>query len=557
MSAHRPIVVLAVLCSLSIGASASAQQTSIVTIAGTNNFGFNGDNQAATSAFLFGPSGVAVAADGIYVADSNNNRVRKLDANGTITTVAGNGTAGTAGDGGPATAAQLVPTRVQMNPPGGFYVSDRTSDRIRFVAPGGTITRIAGGGGVNADGIPATNALLVNPIGMSVQEGGLVSADSGHHRFRGVYLGSGEIGASIGSGIAGFAGDFGPAAAAQLNTPSDLDISPFLQGVIADTNNQRIRLVNTEPSFLFTAAGNGTAGFSGDNGPAASAQLNFPSAVAFTYDTTGAIDGGFLIADTFNHRIRKVSPTGVITTVAGTGVGGYNGDKLAATSAQLSAPADIFTLPGGDFLIADEFNDRIRFVGVDSESDGTPNTIDNCAAAANANQADADADGIGDVCDPTPTTPTPPGATPTPPGATPTPPGAGTPAETGTPAGGAAPGGAAAQGQLGGILSAASTARRSANLRVLRGAILRRRTLEVIVDINPLAVVPGARLDIEYVARGRRISFSVPITKARTRIRRAVARSQRRARSGIVELTYDGSARLEPANARLRVRPRR
>jgi hypothetical protein len=398
-----PGLALALACSLALAAGASAQ-TAIVTVAGTNNFGFAGDGGPATSAFLWGPTSVSVGQQGILIADSLNNRVRLVAADGTISTVAGTGTPGTSGDGGPPTQANVSPARVQGSPSGAFLISDTVSDRVRVVAFG-AITTLAGGGAVDADNIPATSAALVDPLGMVAGFGAILIADSGHHRVRA--LGDPNILTFAGTGTLGSFGDGGPPLNAQLSSPSDLDLGADGALYIADAGNNRIRKVAPN-GIISTVAGTGTQGFSGDGGPATAAQLFGPRGV----DATA--DGGFVIADYFNERLRKVDPDGTIRTIAGTGVAGFNGDGLDPTTKQLSRPSSVAAVPcvlpngtgcGEGYVIADEFNDRVRYVGPDPDSDGAPDPRDNCQLVANAAQTDSDADGLGDVCDPSPLPP--------------------------------------------------------------------------------------------------------------------------------------------------------
>ena len=300
------ITVVAVLLALAWAPGALAATNNIFTVAGTGTAGFSGDGAAATGAQLHGPLGVAATADGGFLIADVGNRIRRVSPAGTITTVAGTGTAGFSGDGGPATAAELfTPTGVAATADGGFLIADANNRRIRRVSPAGTITTVAG------------------------------------------------------TGTAGFSGDGGPATAAQL-TPSGVAATADGGFLIADGVNHRIRRVSPDGTIT-TVAGTGTAAFSGDGSPATAARLSSPAGVAPT------ADGGFLIADTNNHRIRRVSPAGTITTVAGTGTGtgGFSGDGSAATAAFLNFPTGVASTAEGGFLIADQSNDRIRFVDSD------------------------------------------------------------------------------------------------------------------------------------------------------------------------------------------------
>jgi sugar lactone lactonase YvrE len=254
------------LCAVAFAATASsafAATNNIFTVAGNGSPGFSGDAGVATAAQLSGPNGVAVTADGGYlIADGTNNRVRRVAPDGTISTVAGTGTAGSTGDGGPATAAQLnTPFGLAVTADGGFLVTELFGQRIRRVSPGGTITTVAGTGtaGFNGDGIAATSA--------------------------------------------------------QINFPVAVAPTPDSGFLIADQFNSRVRRVSPGGTIT-TVAGTGTPGFTGDGGPATAAKISNPNGVAVTSD------GGFLIGDTQNRRVRRVAAGGTITTVAGTGANG-------------------------------------------------------------------------------------------------------------------------------------------------------------------------------------------------------------------------------------------
>jgi hypothetical protein len=332
----------------------------ITTVAGNGNFGFSGDNGPATSASLSVPYGVIVdSAGNIYIADSFNNRVRKVDAStGVITPVAGNGTGGFSGDNGPATSASLyIPTSVSVDSAGNIYIADSNNNRIRKVnASTGIITTVAGNGtlGFSGDNGPATSASIANPHGVSMDTAGNVYiADL--LAIRKVNASTGIITTVAGNGTLGFSGDNGPATSASIADPHGVSIDAIGNIYIADTYNQRIRKVNASTGLITTVAGNGTA--VGDNGPATLSSLYFPNGVSI--DAAGNI----YIADTNNNRIRKVDvSTGVITTVAGNGTQGFSGDNGAATSASLYYPTGVSVDEAGNIYIADSSNNRIRKV---------------------------------------------------------------------------------------------------------------------------------------------------------------------------------------------------
>ena len=338
----------------------------IATVAGNGSSGFAGDGGLATSAGMR-PTAVAVDTTGsLFIVDYNNSRVRKLSPSGTITTVAGNGTHGFGGDGGPATAASMTPNGLAIDPFGNLFIVDSDNGRIRKVNPAGIISTVAGDGtnGFGGDGGPATQAALAHPDGVAVDNSGnIFIADWGNSRIRRVFP-SGIITTIAGSSSYGFAGDNGPATAAQLFGPEGVALDANGYVYIADTLNNRIRVV-TAGGVITTAAGNGTAifdlngavsgGFSGDGGPAAVAQLQNPSAVAA--DSAGNL----FIADSYNARVRKVTAGGVISTVAGAGTVGFSGDGGPATSAGIS-PWGIAVDGAGNLFISDSINNRVRRV---------------------------------------------------------------------------------------------------------------------------------------------------------------------------------------------------
>ena len=389
----------------------------ITTMAGTGTSGFSGDGGDAVQAQLNYPNGVAVdSAGNLYIADRNNQRIRKIDSTGTITTMAGTGEGDFGGDGGPAIQAQLsFPVGVAVDSAGNLYIADTSNQRVRKIDSTGTITTIAGTEyGFSGDGRAATEAQLQFPHGVAVDSAGnLYIADSGNQRIRRVDS-TGTITTIAGTGEGDFGGDGGPAIQAQLKNPHGVAVDSAGNLYIADTNNQRIRKIDStgtittiagtgtngfggdggaavQAQFNFptgvaveplhrirarirkidstgtitTIAGTGTSGFSGDNGPAVQAQFNFPSGV--TVDSAGNL----YIADRNNHRIRKIDSTGTITTIAGTGTGGFAGDGGAADQAQLNRPSGVAVDSAGNLYIADRNNHRIRKI----DSTGTITTI--------------------------------------------------------------------------------------------------------------------------------------------------------------------------------------
>jgi len=281
---------------------------STTVIAGTGRAGFSGDGALATAAQLNGPIGTAVAPDGtVYIADNANDRIRKIAPNGIITTIAGS-VGGFAGDGGQASAARLNgPISLALDPAGNLYVTDVLNLRIRRIAVNGVITTIAGTGrfSLSGDGGPATAAdaypcwLAIGPDGSIYFTDDGDARSNGNKRIRKVAP-NGIISTVAGTGVAGFTGDGGPATAAQLRSAAGVAVDAGGNIFIAESFGQRIRKV--DPSGKITTyAGTGTAGAGGDGGPAISAQFNFPYG--------GAVDsaGNFYVVDRSNFKIRKIS----------------------------------------------------------------------------------------------------------------------------------------------------------------------------------------------------------------------------------------------------------
>ncbi len=323
--------------------------------------GDGGDGGAATSASLDRPHGVAVdAAGNLYIADLDNHRIRKVDTAGNISTVAGNGMAAYSGDGGQATSASLNrPEGVAVDTANNLYIADSFNNRIRKVDTAGVISTFAGTGnfGHSGDGGAATSAWFNTPYSVAVDAAGnLYIADYSNHRIRKVDTNN-VITTVAGNGTAGYGGDGGAATSARLDFPTGVAADGAGNLYIADLNNNRIRKVNPD-GVITTVAGTGTAGYNGDNRQAISAQLNAPYGVAADWT------GNLYITDRSNNRIRQVAPDGVITTVAGTGTAGYGGDGGQATSAQLDGPWGVALDAARNLYIADRGNNRIRRVAL-------------------------------------------------------------------------------------------------------------------------------------------------------------------------------------------------
>ena len=334
----------------------------ITTIAGNGTATFAGDSGPATSASLSSPFGLALdSAGNIYVADTNNHRIRRIDTNGIITTFAGTGAAGFSGDGGTPTAAQLSsPAGVLVDGSGNVYIADANNQRVRKVS-GGVISTIAGSGtsGFGGDGAAATAALMRNPTALALDPAGdLVIADRNNNKVRKVSSATGNIQTIAGSGSPAFAGDGGAATSALLSSPLGLVLDRAGNIYFSDANNHRIRKIDVNGTVT-TIAGTGAAAFGGDNVPASGATLSGPQGLAM--DAAGTL----YLADTSNQRIRKILPNGIITTVAGTGTNGFNGNGIPATSANLSNPIGVAVDAMGQVYIAEQGGHRVRKVLLD------------------------------------------------------------------------------------------------------------------------------------------------------------------------------------------------
>ena len=363
---------------VTVGAALPPLAYTIDTFAGIG-FGKVGDGSPATAAILNQPHGVAVDGDGnVYIADTLNNCVRKVDAvSGTISTFAGTGEFDYNEDGGPATEARLAhPFGIEVDGKGNLYIADSRNNRVRKVdAASGTISTIAGAGnwGYSGDGGPATEAILNEPHGVAIDgDGNVYIADTDNHRIHKVDAASGTISTTAGTGEEGYSGDGGAATQAQLSFPSGVTVDGAGNFYIADSGNNRIRKVSAFTGTISTIAGTGNQGYSRDGGPATQAELNGPHSIAL--DATGNL----YIGDYWNNRVRKVeAATGTISTIAGTGERGYSGDGGPATKAQLAKVSGVAVDGEGNVYIADTGNHRIRKV------DAATGTISTLAGSAN------------------------------------------------------------------------------------------------------------------------------------------------------------------------------
>ncbi|WP_234125051.1 X2-like carbohydrate binding domain-containing protein [Clostridium hydrogenum] len=357
----------------------------ISTIVGTTKdvpaIAYSGDGGLATSAALSNPMGVVADSSGnVYIADSGNNAVRKIDhTTGNISTIAGTGTSGYSGDNGLATSAKLnMPMGVAVDSSGNVYIADSSNSAIRKIDnTTGNISTIAGTGtsGYSGDNGLATSATLYGPNGVAVDNSGNVYiADSGNNVVRKIDHITGNISTIAGTGTRGYSGDNGLATSATLYGPREVAIDNSGNVYIADSGNNVIRKIDHTTGNISTIAGTGTRGYSGDNGLATSATLNTPSGVAV--DSSGNV----YLADSSNSAIRKIDhETGTISTIAGNGTSAYGGDNGLATSATLSTPCQISVDSSGNVYIADKFNHEIRKISMPISSytvtyDGNGNT---------------------------------------------------------------------------------------------------------------------------------------------------------------------------------------
>ena len=341
-----------------------AQTPNIInTVCGTGISGYTGDGGPATAAELNQATRVAIdGAGNQYICDVANNRIRKVDnSTGIITTIAGNGTMGFSGDGGPAVSAELGnPDGIALDAAGNIYIADQTNNRIRMINTSGIISTIAGNGtiGYTGDGGPATNARIHQPGGVFADGAGNIYFVDLSNTVRKINS-SGIISTVAGTGVAGFSGDGGPATAAQVNQAwGGIIVDAYNNIYFSDQMNNRIRKI--DPSGIITTiAGNGTAGYAGDGGPAIAAEINYPEGIAIDPS------GNLYFCDRFNNVLREINAAGTISTICGNGTGGFSGDGGPANAALLNAATfPALDLSGQYLYIADAGNDRIRKMGI-------------------------------------------------------------------------------------------------------------------------------------------------------------------------------------------------
>ncbi len=328
------------------GASAAVPAPTLELLAGTGIPGYLGDGGPAAGAQLYQPMGVAVDAAGDVLVADLSNRIRKITPDGIITTVAGSGIAGFAGDGGPATNAQLNhPTGVAVDAAGGILIADQHNYRVRRVDPSGTITTVAGTGSSGyglGDGGLAVDVGLNLPTTLALDaQGGILIAEMGERRIRRIDP-DGTISTIAGDSGSGYDGDNKPATEASLTKPTGLAVAPTGDVLIADQGDQRVRRV--DPSgVIHTIAGNGLMATTGDGGPASAASLNNPTSLL--------MDRARRLLVTEGSRVRAIERDGTINTIAG---GGTNApaNGLLATSAALSSPTGMAIDRTGGVIVA-------------------------------------------------------------------------------------------------------------------------------------------------------------------------------------------------------------
>lgn len=336
----------------------------IVTVVGTGEASYAGDGSVARRAGLDNPFDVALDRQGnLYVAEAGNHCVRRVErGSGLITTVAGSGQAGYSGDGRLATKAQLnSPYGIALDAANNLYIVDRLNACIRVVdGASGIIRTLAGTGqaGYAGDSGPAQRAQFQEPNDIVLDgKGRAFIADVRDHRVRVIDLGSEIITTFAGTGEAGSGGDGGPASHAALLGPRALAFGPHGDLYICLRNDHKVRKIDVRTGIIRTVAGTGVQGYSGDDGPALEATFNGPKEIAVDQR-----DNIFLV-DTENHCIRRIdADSGIVTTVAGTGGAGGHGDGGPATAATLRRPHGACLDEAGNIYIGDSENHRVRFV---------------------------------------------------------------------------------------------------------------------------------------------------------------------------------------------------
>jgi streptogramin lyase len=353
----------------------------ISTVAGNGTQNFSGDGGQATAAQMNYTSDMAFDASGnMYIADNFNNRIRKVNTSGIITTMGGNGTAGYSGNGGPATVAELnSPSGVDADAAGNVYIVDQGNSAVRIINSSGIIKTFAGTGtsGFSGDGGQATNAELYQPDKGAIDPntGNFYIADYSNHRIRMVNT-NGIITTVVGNGTSGFSGDGGQATAAELASPVGVFIDNSGNIYIGDYGNNRVRMVNTL-GVISTLVGTGVASSTGDGGPATAATIDNPAGIV--KDNWGNL----YVNEFFGYKIRVVNSSGTISTFAGTGISGYSGDGGPATAAMMTGPYGLRMDASGSIFFADLTNSVVRKISGGPLAVNTPASMCECSVYPN------------------------------------------------------------------------------------------------------------------------------------------------------------------------------
>jgi trimeric autotransporter adhesin len=345
--------------------SISFSQT-INTIAGNGVAGYSGSGGLATAAELDNPNGMGIDADGnVYSANTPSNCITKVSASGILTIVAGiGGVSGHSGDGGQATAAELNgPNEVAFDKNDNMYIVERYNNDIRMVNTSGIISTVAGNGSSTwgGDGGPATAAGMNDPGGVAVDnKGNIYIAEYGSSVVRKVNA-SGIISTIAGiAGNAGYNGDGIPATSAEVNNAIGVAADTLGNVYIGDNYNNRVRMINTS-GIITTVAGNGMGSYSGDGGPATAAEVYWPDHMFIDKNQN------LYFGDWSNDRVRKINTSGIISTIVGNGVSGYFGDGGPATAAELNGPSGVVVSLAGNIYVDDISNNRVREVVFNTE----------------------------------------------------------------------------------------------------------------------------------------------------------------------------------------------
>ncbi len=360
-------LLLPVLCQ-----AQTAPAYTISAIVGTGTPGFTGDGSAAIGAEVNFPSSMAMDKSGnLYIADSANFRIRKVDTNGNISTIAGTGATGNAGDGKAATAAQFGPPGgIAVDSSGNVYFSDTGNHTIRKIGTDGNISRFAGTGtlGFSGDITPytdptaaitlASNAQISRPTGIAVDsKGNVYFSDTGNNRIRRVSVKDSSITTIAGDGVGNYYGDGAGAAYAEVYTPTGMVFDAADNLYFADSSNHRIRKIAAADGKITTVAGFGTPGKADNGGLAVNSLLHYPTSVAVD------ANGNLYIADSINNRVRMVTTNGVISTIAGgSALPGNLGDGGPALAARMNFPCSVLVNPAAKVYVIDAQNSRIRLL---------------------------------------------------------------------------------------------------------------------------------------------------------------------------------------------------